>query len=296
MQLSKYISELLYRYECVIVPNFGGFVTNKTGASLHQHTFVPPYKNIGFNINLQQNDGLLANHIANVLNIDFESACELISKQVAVWNNELQNNVLILEQIGQFSLTNNVLSFEPFDKVNYLTSSFGLSEINANYILRAQQVLEKPTAKKPYVAVITAAAVASGLFFGGNYYKNYYNHQQNLVAQQKINATIQAASFNILEPLPKVRVTVAKIEKLQEVATIDKYQIIAGVFLDPKNAEKKVNQLKEQGYSKAAIVGVNKWGLTQVSYATFSNENDATNSLNNIKADVDVNAWMQVKE
>ncbi|MDA9349687.1 hypothetical protein N9R21_07960, partial [Polaribacter sp.] len=32
MTVEKYINELLYRYDCVIVPNFGGFITNKIGA------------------------------------------------------------------------------------------------------------------------------------------------------------------------------------------------------------------------------------------------------------------------
>ena len=36
MDITKYISDLLYRYDCVIIPGFGGFITNKIGAKLDE--------------------------------------------------------------------------------------------------------------------------------------------------------------------------------------------------------------------------------------------------------------------
>ena len=34
MALEDYIKDLLYRYDCVIIPNFGGFVTNQISAQI----------------------------------------------------------------------------------------------------------------------------------------------------------------------------------------------------------------------------------------------------------------------
>ena len=48
MTIAKYINDLLYRYDCVIVPNFGGFITNRIGAKVNPFTnnFYPPTKQI----------------------------------------------------------------------------------------------------------------------------------------------------------------------------------------------------------------------------------------------------------
>ncbi|MCK5537667.1 MAG: hypothetical protein KAI79_12630, partial [Bacteroidales bacterium] len=62
--LSKYIRDLLYRYECVIIPEFGGLLTKTISTKIDEetNTFYPPTKQLGFNSQLIENDGLLANH------------------------------------------------------------------------------------------------------------------------------------------------------------------------------------------------------------------------------------------
>ena len=65
--VAHYISELLFLHDCVIVPEFGGFVGNKKSAQLNKTTgtLTPPSKQILFNTNLKINDGLLITHIVN---------------------------------------------------------------------------------------------------------------------------------------------------------------------------------------------------------------------------------------
>ena len=36
MQLETYISDLLYRYDCVTVPEFGAFLTQRKSAEVHE--------------------------------------------------------------------------------------------------------------------------------------------------------------------------------------------------------------------------------------------------------------------
>ena len=64
--VSQYISDLLYTHDCVIVPNFGGFVGNRKSAELNKKTgsLSPPSKQILFNRKLTTNDGLLFSYIA----------------------------------------------------------------------------------------------------------------------------------------------------------------------------------------------------------------------------------------
>ena len=73
-----YISELLFLHNCIIIPEFGGFVGNKKPAQLNEKTGIlkPPSKQILFNPNLKTNDGLLIAHIAHQENISQQSAQE----------------------------------------------------------------------------------------------------------------------------------------------------------------------------------------------------------------------------
>ena len=79
-KIEPYISELLYLHDCVIIPNFGGFVGNKKSAVLNKntHTVLPPSKEILFNKNLKVNDGLLISHLANKEKISNDQAKILI--------------------------------------------------------------------------------------------------------------------------------------------------------------------------------------------------------------------------
>lgn len=294
MQLSKYISDLLYRYECVIVPNFGGFVSNTIPSkrNIENHQFTPPTKTISFNINLQKNDGLLINHIAKSLNISFDNAAAMVQNTVENWQNNLQESPLLLNNIGQFTLENGQLVFEPLNKINYLTSSFGLSDVSADYILRNNIVTPKTEVKRSYGKYFATAAVVAGLFFASSLYVQQQINQQEIVDQQEVTNQIQQASFNILKPLPAVTLTVEK-EAAEEISY--KYHIIAGAFKEPENAIKKVDLLKEKGFS-ASIIGLNKWGLTQVSYASFNNKRDAINTLNSIRKKDNKHAWLFINE
>lgn len=130
MRLDHYISQLLFRYDCVIVPNLGGFVTNYKPASINpvKDTFYPPSKGISFNKNLNHNDGLLANAISQDNGITYEKALNMIEEAVVVIQQELKNrNKVAFEQVGVlFYDHENRLQFEPSATVNYLLESYGL--------------------------------------------------------------------------------------------------------------------------------------------------------------------------
>ena len=131
MKMDQYISQLLYRYQCVTVPGFGAFLTEIQSAQLHQdsHSFYPPKKLISFNAYLKNNDGLLANHIAQAEKMSYEVAVTIIENQVAAWKSKLNDfGAITIKNIGDLSLnTERNLVFVPSDQVNYLTSSFGLT-------------------------------------------------------------------------------------------------------------------------------------------------------------------------
>ena len=92
MQISQYISDLLYRYECVTLPHFGAFLSHPISARINEATsdFYPPQKQLSFNGQLQSNDGLLASYISDVENISFEGATRKIEQQVSQLKSRLE--------------------------------------------------------------------------------------------------------------------------------------------------------------------------------------------------------------
>lgn len=299
MAIANYIQELLYRYDCVIVPNFGGFVTNRISAQIDEstHTFYPPSKQLGFNHHLTHNDGLLANYIASSENISFEQANTKISELVTSWNSLVKSETLTIDAIGSFSLnTQNHLIFEPIADINYLTASFGLSSFEASSITRpvekviplAPQTREKKGIPA-FIKYAATAAIVLTLAYGG--WTDYQNKQElKDFAQQKeqLDKKIQSATFVIENPLPTIELNVEK-----EIAR--PYHVVAGAFQFKENAQKKVNELKSKGHD-AYILGKNKGGLTQVAYASFYKSSDAFKSLASIRKTDSKDAWLLIKK
>lgn len=305
MNLANYISDLLYRYECVIVPKFGGFVTNNKSARIDgsSHTIFPPYKQITFNAHLTNNDGLLANYIASVDNISYECALNYIKFEIDAWREKLKNQHLNLNGLGTFNLSGDQLHFEPQQKVNYLTSSFGLSNVVRSEIERESPVkvakeIETPKVipivekKAPnylkYAAVFVIGLSAIG--FGGKYYQDHLNEKQMVEAQKRqdlMEEKIENATFVITKPLPTLNLEIQSSKK--------SFHVIAGAFRFPENADRKVNQLLQEGYD-ARILGVNKWNLTVVSYGSFSSRDEALENLSQIKKNVAKDSWLLIQE
>ena len=132
MQLETYISDLLYRYECVTIPEFGAFLTQRVSATIDDasNSFHAPKKVVSFNEQIQKNDGLLAHYIADVEKISFEVANKKITKRVKLLKSYLtQGETLTFKNIGEIVFNNEgKILFEPRYHLNYLTDSFGLSQ------------------------------------------------------------------------------------------------------------------------------------------------------------------------
>ena len=299
MILANYIKDLLFRYDCVIIPSFGGFVTNKVSATFQEETssFSPPYKQISFNNNLKDNDGLLANHIASVESISFEKATKFIEDSVFDWKKIIEKETLEIEKLGCLKLNDRKqIIFNPTNDVNYLTSSFGLSSVTQSSLKRYKQVVTplvtpNVTITNNISSLIKYAASAAILltlgFLGTNLHQE--NKQQEILAvnEKALEKKIQSATFTITNPLPTIELNAVK-----EIKT--PFHIVAGSFQFPENAKRKVKQLEQKGYN-AKIIGTNKWGLTQVAFKSFTTRIEATKALYTIKNTESKDAWLLVK-
>ena len=298
MVIEDYIKDLLYRYDCVIIPNFGGFVTNRVSAKIHEdsNTFYPPTKQIGFNVNLNHNDGLLANYIASVENISFDQATSKIKATVLKWNKLIKTSSVDIKNIGSFSINEkNQLIFNPKNNINYLKTSFGLTPTKSTVVVRSKQnvipLVPKERQRKTPVFIKYAATVAVLLSLSYVGWTGYENKQEQLnfaKDQRKLEEKIQTATFIIENPLATIELNVNK-----EVPK--SFHVIAGAFQFVENAHRKVDQLNSKGFN-ATILGTNKWGLTQVAYASFYKKSDAFQSLSDIRKVDSKDAWLLVKK
>jgi len=296
--LQAYIQELLYRYDLVIIPGFGGIIGRRKPARYNPntHLFSPPYKDISFNSGLTESDGLLVNYIAGKLEVSHNQAMEMINDEMMEWKKQLQEHKrLILENIGIFTSVNNKIIFQPLLNKNFLADSYGLTSfiktkrpqstrkidlVNQLTNPKPEEFIninKKSSKAKEYLKYAAFFVIGFALLGGGLF---VYNHSDEVGSFQK-------ATFVVEKELPPVKVTeTADIEikttseTTQEPVDVSsdesieaedvnvssnnlvnyKYQIIVGGFLYKQNAEKKLKNLIKNGY-KAQIIGKNNKGL-----------------------------------
>ncbi len=310
MQLTTYISDLLYRYECVIIPGFGAFLTRYKSAYIDAitNTFHAPSKIVSFNRQLQTNDGLFANYVASVEKCSYETALQRIRNFTAETSRKLsEGQTVVFNNIGEFSMNEEKsLQFEPLQKQNYNTSAFGLTSFVSPTITRtvtaeAEAIQEEKAVvtlsterntAKPYLKYAAIAVLAlSAISFGGM--KLYESQVQkfNFAERQKANSLvdnqIQEATFVIENPLPVVSLQLPKHTGM--------YHIVAGAYRIEENAAKKVAQLREKGYAPLKMTA-NKFGLYQVVYASYNDRHEAQQRLQEIKTSENTDAWLLVQE
>jgi hypothetical protein len=315
MVLEHYISELLYRYNCVAVPTFGAFLTQKTSARINDttNTFFAPTKSIGFNQQLTSNDGLLVSHIAEAEKTSFETVLLNIEETTKQWNAQLTNGEkLSLQHIGLlWTNEEGKIQFQPYLEINYLTSSFGLAPFNAIPITR--EVLKEEVVAieekipfiispeqretrsfRPYLkyAAILLLALSTGLT-GYRAYKNGIQNEQIVRqdAQKQVAKQIQEATFFDLSPLELPTVTVDAISIKEKTVVAAKHHIVAGAFRVKANADRKIASLQNKGFN-AAYYGTNAFGLHMVTYDRSSNAQEALETLRAIKRNESSDAWL----
>ena len=311
MNIEHYIGQLLYRYQCVTVPGFGAFLTEIQSAQWVEsaNSFFPPKKQISFNTNIKNNDGLLANHIARTEKTSYEYAISAIQYEVLNWKKELEKNrTLTIKNVGSFSMnaTDNLI-FIPSEQKNYLTSSFGLASFIAPVVKREAVEEETTVEEREVISLVTeersgrsylkyAAIFVLGLGLtasvGYSVYQNQITSQRVLVekaVQKQVQSKIQEATFFIKSPMAPVTLSV-KANKETKLP----YHVVAGAFRDENNAKDVFRKLSKMGY-KARRLEVNKHGLYPVLYGSFATYAEAQKVKNKVRESENPEAWLLVE-
>lgn len=130
-RIIEHIERLLLWHDCVIIPDFGGFVLQTLPSAYlgDENAFAPTRKEIVFNPTLTHNDGLLAESYMRRYSSDFTKAQMSVRKDVAEMKEHLNDDSeLQLGSIGVFFKKDERLIFMPAKNSDDLFSitSFGL--------------------------------------------------------------------------------------------------------------------------------------------------------------------------
>lgn len=326
MDLSFYIEELLYTNDCVIIPTIGGFITNYAPASINfiDQQVLPPQKVVSFNAKLVNNDGLLANYIAQKEHLTYKQATsklEAFSRQIEA---DLFNNKIVhFEHIGKLYFnSDSKLEFVPTE-TNFLKDAYGLPSLPCVPILRNKDYL-KENAKtnavviqknnkhigifsliKPKVAavaVLLCFALASPYLYSILFSSN--SDQGNL-AQQSAETTLE---HKVSEPtskaslIPSLTVTetvqdsaVETEEPIVEEPAIEvdpntqDYIIVLGAFGKKRNADRLAKKLEKDNYLPDVTV---KNGLNRVGVQITCTPEEMQQHLQFLQENYNKKAWV----
>jgi cell division septation protein DedD len=146
LQLDNQLYQLLYKNNCVILPGFGGFISNAKSAEIHaaQGYIKQPHKSFSFNKNLITNDGLVYNFIAQKLDITYNKAEEICREFIQNIIYKLyQGESVVFFNIGKLYLdVEKNIQFFPSQNENFALSAFGLKDIALHPIHYLQKVEE----------------------------------------------------------------------------------------------------------------------------------------------------------
>lgn len=222
LRIITHIERLLLVHDCVIVPRFGGFVLQSVSAvqDVEGHTFRPSRKEIGFNVTLQHNDGLLSESYMQMYEANYRNAQLMLEEDIEEMKTSLQQyKRLSLGVLGSFHVgEEGQIIFFPGETGLFSVSSYGLPVFHFPALALAPAEREEDTLYIPVsrrlvrTAVASVAAVALFLLIS--------------TPVTDVNQDTYTASFIPTEMVsykaasPTVSSTAVPVEKKDEVATI----------------------------------------------------------------------------
>ena len=292
MKFNNHIYPLLKEYNCVVIPNFGSFVCRNISAKFSEnHTqLLPPNKEIVFNKNLKENDGVLIKTISDLKNISYSESEKKINSWVKKINKKINSGKSIsFQNIGLLRKVDKNFIFEPNRNSIFLKSSYGLSAVDSLEVNSTKVI--KPSFNNTmlkYAAIlilfVSFSAISINSYF--NSVKSF-NENSYSIASKEINKKIQRATFNISPAVPLVTLPIEK--------KYGNFHIIAGSFRFEENSLKMIELLQKKGFMEARKVGVNQYGLIQIAYNSYDSVEQARAALELLRDSQDENAWLLIK-
>lgn len=289
MEILSYIKELLLLNDCVIIPGFGGFVSNYKPARVQSAQFTPPSKEISFNEKLTFNDGLLINHLVEKEGDNYLAASKKVELLVQELNYRLTDGETIaIDGVGHLAYDDNEnLTFNPALRENLNLDSYGLTAFSYETLYAKKLVRTKITAeerdavqvffqKRTFKKVLVAIPLLFALAL-----VPIKNNTSNLQKSNLSSLTEMMSARESVQEIEPIAAVVEASEAIEEPVQNHPYFIIGGSFRSEENAEKFVKQKQAEGFN-AQNIGVIK-GLHYIALDSFANFQQAKAAQDRIK-------------
>ncbi len=189
--ISKYINQLLYNHECVIISGLGAFISYNevTTIDKKKNYFTPNKKFISFNSEIKKNDGLLANYISEIENISYEEACIAVAtftKNIVLKINN--GEVFYFESIGNLKINSiGEIVFNSDNKINFDPDFFGLDSFYFPKINHQNKIIQTQYLSGVFILFLF---ISIGFFLSEKVLPNQENYNTasfNLQIKDNIN-------------------------------------------------------------------------------------------------------------
>jgi hypothetical protein len=276
-----FLEHLLYEHECVIIPQFGGFVVNAQDFQFNakEGKIYPKRKCVAFNEKLKTDDRFLTTEWAKKQSISQKEA----SIEITAISKDLKSQIytqgyLTIGELGAFTLNSeNRLSFSPNPDFNADLSVFGLFPVGLGHTL--------PKEKKPVLEVVPVAedlpsytpepspikvsrstyvyALIAFIIGGlGAFFLTEPSSQQSqsslnpIKIEKKVASPVAVAAPVVPAPVQVDSVQKKVVEAPTEVAPTnqDVIYLIAASFQSLTQAEKGLKEFKSRGFDQAEII------------------------------------------
>lgn len=143
-EIVSHIECLLLDNECVVIPQFGAFVTSNVSARYieEEKLFLPPMRTVCFNEQIKSDDGLLLNSYKNVYHCTELEARKKLGEQIRDIQQELwETGNCDLGSVGLLSLDEyNSIKFSPCQSGIACPTYYGLDALQ----FERKHIVEKP--------------------------------------------------------------------------------------------------------------------------------------------------------
>jgi hypothetical protein len=274
-----FLEHLLYEHECVIIPNFGGFVVNAQGFSFNEKEgkIHPKKKFVAFNEKLKTDDRFLSTEWARKKSItQKEAAVEIANISKELKSLLVSQGVLTIGVLGSFTLIQeNRISFSPNPDFNADLAVFGLFPVGLGYTSvikeKKPELIAAPIAEdlpeitpeeiKPvqlsrsiYVYAFIAFILGGlGAFFLTAPPTNQSQSSLNPIKIEKKVIPVSAVAVPLADTIKTLPAPVVVVEK-EKLVQADVIYLVAASFQSLTQAEKGLKELKSRGFEQAEII------------------------------------------
>lgn len=291
-KIAQHIETLLRRHDYVIVPDFGGFVTQQQSAKIGYEQISAPLAVVGFNPLMNVSDGLLAIEISRAENKSFREAMQLIESETILFKQLLKNrNYVSCGNLGALSTnSDNKITFIPSENSKFLPANYGLNTLYYSKIATQIANNEKKTvtisipSRSKVARYAAVAIIAGGLMFSAPKLNDARNTTAGLnpisfmnTSDKAIesNNTTNTATFTNAEKATTVNSnTASQIE-------VKKFYIIVGCLATQKVADELCNNLKKNNYPNAMVLPPIK--TYRVAITSFTTQKEAVSYMENLR-------------